>query len=64
MSVTCTGRGNGNGVGDLLELGHEEAIHVVQVRVKAPCKSQRLVETALFKSERNVSRFTIYFTQQ
>lgn len=56
ISVTCIGRSHGNGVGDLLELGHEEAVHVMQVRVKAAREIQRLVETALFKSERNVSQ--------
>lgn len=41
----------GNRVGELLQLGHEEAVHVVRVRVETAREAKRGMEPPLFEPE-------------
>lgn len=41
-----------NNVGELLQLGHKESIHVVGVRVKSSRESQSWMEPELFETKR------------
>ena len=56
LSVNTCSKDGAYVVGDLLELGNEEAIHVVCVRVEPPCQRHGWVEVADVMAAAEASR--------